>query len=65
MPELIDIASGVEMDINSTTEDESKSELKAGKKDKLKLIELFKNIEDACEKVSKASYSEKKEGKDE
>lgn len=42
-PELIDIASGVEMDDKEI----------AGKKDKLKLIELFKNIEDACEKEGK------------
>jgi len=50
-PELIDIASGVE-DAGAET---------AGKKDRLKLVELFEKVEDACEKIREADIAYKKE----
>lgn len=61
-PELIDIASGVELTpvskYESDDDDElGKKEIKAGKKDRLKMVELFEKIEDACEKVRIADSS--------
>ena len=62
-PELIDIASGVEevqtaQDVQSSDdEDVVKGEIKAGKKDRIKLIDLFEKIEDACERVRTAEAS--------
>ncbi|HQL05525.1 MAG TPA: bifunctional indole-3-glycerol phosphate synthase/phosphoribosylanthranilate isomerase [Treponemataceae bacterium] len=55
-PELIDIASGVEetappLDEEDDDDELGKKDIKAGKKDRLKMVELFEKIEDACDKV--------------